>query len=330
MRRLRGFVVRRVVWMIVTAWLVLTLAFLTFVGTPDPNVPLVRFLAGVEAALGRGNVTAAQQEAAQQYAERHNYDVPILQRYIKWMTNYATLQWGETLSGKPVTAVLGRALTVTLTYLAPALLVSTTGAIAAGLYVATHRGGLADRLATTLAYAGYGVPIFFAGEMLFGILVHKYGMVGLAFNKKHGLYSAANIDQFLLPAVILTVHLFSIQLVLVRSEVIENLNADFMKTLTASGAGLRDLARHALRNAAIPLVSAFFAEILTLLYLGIIVLEVVFGLPGFGAVTIVAIKNRDIALILGVTFVPLLVGIVGNFLQDLAYTVLDPRIDYED
>lgn len=330
MSRLRRLVVRRVAWMAVTAWLVLTLTFVVFVVAPDPNIEFVKFAAGLSAAMGGGDVAAAQQAAVESYVRQHNYDVPVGERYVKWMANYATFRWGETLGGEPVTAVVGRGLAVTLTYLAPALLVSTLGAVGVGLLLALRRGSPADRLGTALAYAGYAVPVFYAGEMLFGLLVHKHGMVWLVFHKQHELYTLENVDQFLLPAVVMTVHLLAVQLVFIRSEVADTLNADFMKTLTASGARRRDLARHAVRNAAVPLVSAFFAEILTLLYLGVIVIEVVFGLPGFGAITFRAIQNRDVALILGVTFVPLLVGVVGNFLQDLAYTVLDPRVGYED
>lgn len=174
------------------------------------------------------------------------------------------------------------------------------------------------------------MPLFYAGEMLFGLLVHKHGMVWLVFHKQHELYSLENVDQFLLPAVVMTVQLLAVQVVSVRSEVADTLNAEFMKPLTASGARPRDLARHAVRNAAISLVSAFLAEILTLLYLGVIVIEVVVGLPGFGALTFQAIQDRDVAFILGVTFVPLLIGVVGNVLQDVEYTVLDPRVGYEN
>lgn len=330
MRRLQGLVVRRVAWMVVTAWLVLTLTFFVFAVAPDPNIGLVKFAAGLAAAIGGGDPAAAQQEATSAYIQLHNYDVPVLERYATWMVNYATLQWGETLRGEPVTDVLAEGFVVTLTYLVPALVVSIVGAVGVGLFLAIRQGSLPDHLGTALAYAGYAVPIFFAGEMVFGVLVHKYGMVWLVYHQQHDLYSLENIDQFLLPAVIMTGHLLAVQLVFVRSEVVENLNADFMKTLTASGARRWDLARHAVRNAAIPLLSAFFAEILTLLYLAVIVIEVVFGLPGFGAITLQAIKDQDIALILGVTFVPLLIGIVGNFLQDLLYTALDPRVEYEE
>lgn len=322
MRRLRGLVVRRLAWLVATAWFVMTVVFLVATTTPDPNIPLVKFAAGPS--------EEAQREAVEAYRELHNYDVPLEERYVQWMVDYATLDWGETLRGEPVIEVIEGGLAVTLTYLGPALVLSTVLALAIGLYVATHRGGSVDRVVTALAYGGYGVPVFFAGEMLFAILVNNFGVIEIVFDNQHALYSPTNIDVFAVPAAIMTAHLFVVQLILVRAELIENLNAAFMKTLVANGARTRDLARHALKNAAIPLSSAFFAEVLTLLYLSVIVIEVVFDLPGFGQITFDAIEARDVALILGTTFVPLTIGIVGNFLQDIAYTVIDPRVDYED
>jgi len=330
MSRVHRLLARRLVWMVLSAWIVLSLTFFVFIGSPDPNISLVRFAAAFGAAMGGGDPAAAEQGAVQAYIQQHNYDAPILKRYVDWMINYATFQWGETLRGEPVTQVVKDALVVTFTYLLPALVIATVGSLSLGLYIATNRGSLADRLVSALAYAGYGVPIFFAGEITFGLLVQKYGQIWLVFNQNEALYTLTNIDQFLLPGLIMAVHILIVQLVFVRSEIIEQLNEDFMKTLLASGAGPRALARHALRNAAIPLTSAFFAEILTLLYLSVIVIEVVFNLPGFGQTTLQAIRGQDIGLILGVTIVPLLLGIVGNTVQDLAYSLLDPRIEIGD
>lgn len=322
MRQLRGLVIRRVFWMIMTVWIVLTLAFFLFTIKPDPDIALVQF--------GAGPSEEAQREAVQAYRERHNYDVPVMKRYLKWIGNYATLQWGETLRGEPILGEISRSVKITLIYLIPSLLVSTVAALAIGVYMALHRGGFADKLGTALAYGGYGVPIFFAAEMTLGVLVHKYELVSLIFDHRFELFTPTNIDVFILPMVLVTGHLMAIQLVFIRSEVIEKLNADFMKTFTASGARPLDLARHALRNSTVPLISAFFTQFLTIVYIDIIVVEVAIGPPGFGALTFQAFTNQDIGLILGVAFVPLIVGIVGNFIQDIAYTVLDPRVGYGD
>lgn len=323
MSRFRWYLATRLFWMLATAWLVLTLAFILFTVKPDPNIALVAF--------GAGPSAEAQREAVQAYKVAHNYDVPVLQRYAKWMLNYAALQWGTTLQDVPIAPLIGQSIRQTLTYLVPALLLSTITAHALGIYMALHRGGLLDKLGNAIAYAGYGVPAFFAAEMAFGVLVHKYGMLWIPLDTARAhenVFVPMAIDEFLLPGLILTGHLIAIQLVFIRSEVIEQLNADFMKTLLASGAGPVDLARHALRNAAIPLLSAFSAQILTILYLDIIVIEVAIGPSGFGELTFSAFTNEDVGLILGVAIVPIMVGLIGNFGQDLAYTVLDPRVEY--
>lgn len=322
MSRLRWYVVRRVILMVTTAWFVLTIAFVLFTAKPDMDVWLVM--------LGAGPSEEAQRQAVQAYKVAHNYDVPLLQRYTRWMTNYATLQWGTTLEGIPIAGLIGHAIWETLKYLVPSLLVSSVVAYGIGLYMAMRRGGIVDKLTTAFAYAGYGVPAFFAAEMIWGLLVGRYDMLWLPLDSAaahEGVIIPKSIDEYLLPAAILTIHLIAIQLVFIRSEVTEFLNADFMKTFRASGAAPLDLARHALRNAMIPLISSFFAQLLTILYLDIIAIEVAIGPNGFGQLTFNAFTNQDIGLILGVAIVPIGVGLVGNFAQDLAYTILDPRVD---
>lgn len=331
MRRLRWYVARRLGWMVVTAWVVLSVAFVLFTVKPDPDIALVRFASGFSAAMSGGDVTGAQQQAVEAYRQAHNYDVPVAQRYAKWMFNYATLRWGTTLQGVPIAALIGTALVETLKYLVPSLLISTVTAHALGLYMAINRDGLVDKLGTALAYGGYGVPAFFAAEIVFAVLVHRHGMLWIPLDTARAhqdVLIPMSIDQYILPTIILTVHLIAIQLVFIRSEVIEHLNADFMRTFLASGARPLDLARHALRNAVIPLISSFFAQFLTILYLDIIAIEVAVGPNGFGALTFRAFTDQDVGLILGVTIVPIVVGLVGNFAQDLAYTVLDPRVEY--
>ena len=325
MSRLRWYVARRLVLMAVTAWVVLSLAFVLFTVKPDPDIALVRFAA----AYGGG--AEAERAAVEAYRQAHNYDVPVLQRYAKWMGNYATLRWGTTLQGIPIAPLIADALGETLTYLVPSLLISTVVAHAMGVYMALNRGGVVDKLGNALAYGGYGVPAFFAAEMAFGWLLHTHGMLWLVEDSPSahaGVPIPPEVDQYVLPLVILTLHLIAIQLVFIRSEVAEQLSEDFMKTFAASGARRRDLARHALRNASIPLLSAFFAQILTVIYLDVIAIEVAIGPSGFGKLTFNAFTDQDVGLILGVSIVPIAVGLVGNFAQDLAYTVLDPRVDY--
>ncbi|WP_435156094.1 ABC transporter permease subunit [Haladaptatus sp. DFWS20] len=124
-------------------------------------------------------------------------------------------------------------------------------------------------------------------------------------------------------------NLLAVQIRYTRSTSLEYVPAEFVKTLHSNGASACDVGRHVLRNAALPLVSLFFAETATILFITILVVEMVFGLPGFGTLTFNAIKARDPGLILATTMIPIFIGLAGNLIQDIAYAVLDPRVGYE-
>ena len=115
-----------------------------------------------------------------------------------------------------------------------------------------------------------------------------------------------------------------------RAESSEYVNAEFVKLLRAKGASGWAVARHLLRNAAVPLLSLFFADLLVIVALNIFVLEVVFGIPGLGQLSYEAIQNRDLPLILGTVMVLVFAGIFGNLFQDITYRTLDPRIGAAD
>jgi peptide/nickel transport system permease protein len=334
----RWYLLKRLAWTIVVVWLVLSSTFVLFAYTPDPNEALIKF-AQLDPSESPEETVREQKEAIAAYQQARNYDEPVLQRYTRWVVGYATGNWGISTSrtvgsvergAKPVTAIIADRGLVTLTYLLPAILVATVVGVALGLFAATHRGGPVDYLGVTVAYAGYGVPVFFLALALAGLSVNQFGLVTLAeVDERYGIYSSHNVDVFVIPFLVMTANLLAVQARYARAESLEHLRAEFVKTLRASGASGWAIARHALRNAAIPLVSLFFTEVLTVLFVSIYVLEVALDLPGLGFVAYGAIQNRDIALILGTTLVPVFVGVFGNLLQDIAYMILDPRVDYD-
>lgn len=315
--------------MVIAIWLILSGAFFLFAYTPDPNKGLALFGVGLSAE-NQSEAVRMQREALQQFRESRNYDEPVLQRYRKWMIDYATLDWGETLGGRPVIDVIKNKSLATLAYLIPGLLLGLIGGLAIGLYSATHHHSILDRLGTFFAYVGVGIPHFFLAEGLLVIAINEFGWYAVEMDSRYGLWTSRNIQIFILPTVVLAVNLLATQLRYARAESLEYMPMDFIKTLKASGARTRDIARHVFRNASIPLVSLFFTEVLAVLYVTIIVIEVVFGIPGLGRLTFGAIKQRDIGLILGTTFIPVFLGIFGSLVQDIIYTVIDPKIGYEE
>lgn len=317
----RSYLLRRLVWSAVVVWVILTLTFFLFVVIPDPNKPWVQ-------PLDPGGREKAER-LTRLYFEQMRYDEPLLGRYLHWMKMYVTLQWGRSfVQGRPVLAILGEAAPVTLAYLLPATALAYLLGTAQGLHSAINRFGPLKRLGNAVVYTGLGLPAFWLGEMvLFLALDHR---LPVRYDPELSVGSVHNLGALVLPTLVLALNLGAVYARYTRAETSGYLSRDFIKNIRANGGRRRDEARHALRNAMPPLLSLFFSRVLTVLFLSIFVIEVVFGLPGLGRVTLRAIEQRDVAVILAMTFVTVLVGVLGNLLQDVAYAVIDPRIGSDD
>ncbi|MFB6236081.1 MAG: ABC transporter permease [Halopenitus sp.] len=312
---MRRYVLKRLAWSVVAVWIVISAAFLLVALTPDPNEVIISWAAGAE--------------AAEAYRQARNYDLPLYRRYWLWLSSYLTLDLGTTQSGQPVTQAFRETLPVTALYVVPAVVVSTILGVATGLYTAIRSGGYLDRFVTAAVYSGFGLPVFWLGEMAIAVAVHELGWVEIAWDDRYGLWHPANLQSMILPATVVCANLLAVQARYARAEALEYVPAEFVRTLRASGASSRDVARHVLRNAALPLVSLFCIEGVALLLVTVYVVESVFGLPGAGALAYDAIYSRDIGVVLAATLLVAVVGVLGNLLQDVLYVWLDPRVDVE-
>lgn len=321
----RWFLLKRIAWTVFAAYLLLSGAFFVYAYTPDPNKSLVGFAAASPDDPENMSEDSAQAVAA--YEEARNYDEPVLDRYLKWMVGYATLDWGTSwTTGQPVTEALAERIPVTLAYLVPAIVLSTLLGVGVGLVSAMKPQGVVDRVSAAFSYVGLGVPGFVLGELLLVAAILEFSWYEAYYNPKFGLWSVENLASLALPSFVVALNLLAAQARYARAEAREYLPAEFVKTLRASGADARTIGRHVLRNAALPLLTVFFAELLTILFLTVYVIEVVFEIPGVGQLAYQAIEQRDIGTILATTLLPAFVALLGNLLQDFAYTVLDPRV----
>lgn len=314
------YLVRRVGFALVAVWAVVTFVFLFVSLTPDPHLAQVLHQATHSTA---GNATAAVQEAKEAYIASRGLDRPLWVRYTDWLTNVATFNWGQAWSsGAPVASMVQAYTARSATYVLPAVAVSSVGGAFIGLYSAANRYSLPDRVTSILAYIGMGIPNFWLAAVAI-ILLQGEGIGSLrTVQEPHEL----SLGSYVLPAVVLGTVLLGNQIHYARAEVHEHLNETFVDVLRAKGVSKLTVARHVLRNAALPLFSLLFADLLAVLMLHVFVIEVVFGLPGIGTLTLLAIEARDLPLIMGVTMVVVFVGIFGNLLQDLLAFVLDPRV----
>ncbi|WP_255148640.1 ABC transporter permease [Halorarius halobius] len=327
MSRLR-FLTRRALFALFATYLVVSITFGFIALTADPQLAVVAYGAA-QAPPGEyyNQSEAAEQvnEAVSAYEEAYNLDEPVEKRYVTWLVNVATFDWGESLHrDRAVVAMVGEAVPKTAAYVLPAMLLSLVGGISAGVFAAYRRRSAGDYLVTGLGYLAFSVPNFLLGGL---------ALLGLALltaaEGRPGLPLPTEVRTVVLPALVLGGSLFAGQLRHARSEALEHFGEAFVKLLRAKGAGPVRVARHVLKNAAIPLVSLFFAELLAVLVVNIYVLEQVFRIQGLGSLSLWAIGERDLPVVLGTTMVLVFVGIAGNFLQDVAYAFLDPRVEEE-
>ena len=325
---MRMYALRRVALAAVTAYLLLTLTFGIAVITGDPG------LAALKHNMARGGASEAEiREAVAEYEEAHNLDESIPERYVGYLVSMTTLDWGRSVdTGRPVAGTVIGALRTTFTYVIPAAALSIVCGIGTGLYTATNRGSIAERLGNVLGYAGLGLPSFWVAavlEILFLVPLYREAFVQVG---PPAPGTVARIEQLrlLFATLALTVTLFAGQLRYARAEVREYAGTPFIKAVRAKGAGSLRVARHILRNAAIPFVSLFFTDLLAVLVVNVFVVEAVLSIPGIGALSLQAIQGRDTPVIIGATMAIVFIGIAGNLVQDLTQTALDPRIDHEN
>lgn len=307
-----GYVGKRLLFAAFVVWLVVSLSFAFLVLTPDPQVGVVAYYEGAE--------------AVEEYREEHNLDDPFLVRYARWTHNIVTLDWGTSEvaggigSSASVTQVLADRLPVTLAYVVPAMAFALVGGVGLGVYSTLNPGSLADRLLSGGVYLGYGVPNYWIAVV--ALLVVPAGLVEL-------LGGSRTFTTLVLPAAVLGTSLLAGQVRYARAESREYVNTDFLKLVRAKGAADRHVAAHLLRNAALPIFSLFFSDLLGVLVVNVFVLETVIGIPGIGRIGLRAVQARDLSLVIGISIVFAVVGVLANLLQDLAYFALDPRIDVD-
>lgn len=250
-----------------------------------------------------------------------NLDQPLHDRYIAWLVDVTTFQWGRSIEFKqPVLSVLDGRVQLTLEYLIPGVLLAVVLGVLLGLFAAIAKNGPIDWGVRTVAYLGLGVPVF----MLLTYMVYFNGdVVPLVGGWELVL---AELNRKTMAAIAVAVSLFAGQLRFSRASALEQMSQEFVTMLRAKGLGRLALARHVLRNAAIPIVSVSISELLAILVLNIYVIEEVLELPGLADASLTAAKEGDVALLMWATMMVVFLGITLNFLQDVLSGYLDPRL----
>ena len=290
---------------------------------------LIRMAPGDPAAMRMGREAAKPENLPKLEALREEMGLnkPIPLQYVSWIEDLARGNFGDSLKNKrPTLDLFMQKLPATLELVLGATLFALLIAFPLGIIAAIKRGSLIDRAAMGFVSAGLAVPSFWLGLTLILIFSVRLGWLPASGYVPLREDPVENLRRLLLPAVTLGTYLAATLMRFIRSDMIQVLGADYIRTARAKG--LREqsvIMRHALRNALIPVLTVAGLEIGAMLG-GAVIIEQVFGWSGVGWLTVQAIFDRDYPLVqTSVLFVT--VGlIIINLLTDLAYGLLNPRM----
>jgi peptide/nickel transport system permease protein len=266
---------------------------------------------------------------AQLHHQLHLSD-PIYVQYLDWISRVLRGDFGyDYRSGQPITQLVGQTLPVTLELVVLALLLAILVGVPIGMLAAVRRGRSADKVALVASLLGISVPDFWLGIVLILALALRLGLFpasGFVPLTEHPLQ---NLWYMSLPALALSAAFAAVLIRITRAAMLDVLNQDFIRFTRARGISERAvILRHALRNAAIPIVTVIGMQAGYIVG-GTIVIEQLFALPGLGNLLLNATLQRNYpivqagVLILGVTFV------LANLTADMLYIILNPTLRTE-
>ena len=309
-----GTIGRKILYLIPVLFAVTVLTFLLIKLLPgDPAVDI----------LGPGATPAAVQEIHHQLG----LDKPLPAQYVHWLGNAVHGNLGQSYQNNQSTvSALRQRLPVTIELIILSQLIAFAIAVPLALVAATKPNGLVDRLATTAAFGFLAIPDFILGVVLvfvFAVHWHVFPATGYTYLTANPVL---NLKAMTLPAVTLAMASLAVYFRLLRTDLIATLQQDYIAMARSKGLSTRYImVRHALRPSSFSLATVSGLQVGALIG-GTFITESIFALPGVGSLAVQSIYSRDYLVVQGTVLV-IAVGYVGiNFVIDLLYTVLDPRI----
>jgi peptide/nickel transport system permease protein len=244
---------------------------------------------------------------------------PLAVQFLRFVTDVARGRFGESFYHRaPALGLVVERMPITLTLSVSAMVLALAASLPAGIVSALRHGSSTDHAVTTLAFLGSSMPVFWTGIMLVLLFSVHWRLLPVS--------GWASWSAMVLPVLTLGVALIPVQLRIVRSSMLDVIGLDYVRTARAKGLSERAVVwRHALRNAALPLVTVVGLQFGFLLG-GAVIIETVFAIPGVGRLIVSAIGQLDFPVVqAGVLFTSILF-VASNLLVDLSYGFIDLRI----
>ena len=300
------YAIKRIVTAIITAFLVATLTF--FIMNMVPGGPF----------LSEKAVTPQAQAAME---AKYGLDKPLSTQYVTYMKGIAHGDFGLSLKkrGRTVSQIIGTKFPVSARIGGLALLVAVMCGVPLGAIAAFKRGKTIDNVLVVLSTAGIAIPSFLSSTLLMYIFSTKMNLL-----PSLGLNSASS---YIMPVMALALYPTFYIARLMRSSMLDVMGQDYIRTARAKGVStFKAIFKHALRNAILPVIT-YLGPLLASLMTGSFIIEKIFNIPGLGSEFVGAITSRDYPMIMGTTIFLAVFIIIMNVIVDIAYKIVDPRIN---
>ncbi|MFQ5827636.1 MAG: ABC transporter permease [Candidatus Methylomirabilia bacterium] len=270
-----------------------------------------------------------QEQQIQQIRHELSLDRPVPVQYVMWLVKAAQGDFGYSYwQDRPVMQIVRERFPVSMQLAIMTVIVAVLFAVPFGVVSAVYQNSWRDYLVRVVSISGLSMPIYFTGILIIYSLVRFFRW--LPPLEYHGLFEnpAENLKQLIWPALVQAYYISAPITRLTRSQMLEVIREDYVRTARAKGLGERAVVySHALRNSLLPVVT-FVGWWGGRLLGGIVVMEIIFAVPGMGTGLIEAVQHRDYPTVQAIIFIMALVFLMINLVVDLLYAWLDPRIRY--
>jgi len=319
---MRSYVVRRLLLFVPALVGASMLIFVLMRLVPGDIAEILVYQTGSE-------TSGVQQKQIQRIRRELGLDQPVLVQYVSWVGAAARGDFGTSYTQRrPVWDILRERFPRSMELAILTLAIALLWAIPLGVISAVHQNGPLDYLARIASLSGLSIPLFVTGALILYALVRVFHWIPplefVAFTEN----PAENLKQLIWPALAQAYYISAPITRLTRSQMLEVIRQDYVRTARAKGLAERAIVyRHALRNSLLPVVT-FIGWWGGRLLGGLVIMEIIFVVPGMGTALVQAVSQRDYPTVQAMVFVMAVVFLVVNLLVDLLYVWLDPRIHY--
>jgi peptide/nickel transport system permease protein len=272
-------------------------------------------------------------EVAAALRAKFGLDDPVWTRYYHWLTAMLQGDWGFSFASRiNVETLILQRLPTTLVVIGAAQLLAIVVALPVGVLAGTRPYSIFDQIANTLAFVGFSLPTFFTGLLLILVFSVQLDWLPMVYRADIGgtgwTWLWGQIKQSIMPVAVLGLFQGASLVRYVRSAVLDVVRLDYVTTARSKGIGERAVTiRHIVRTALIPVVTLIALQ-MPVVFGGALVTEQIFRVPGIGSLLISAMLANDTPVVMAVTFVLSCLVVLFNFIADILYGWLDPRISY--